>query len=79
MDRLRPAHPGFWPDAAHPIDEAWDEAEILTDMLFADQPDRNEAAGGKDDRRAEKPLQHYIDRHPNETTIDNVMVQYNSH
>src|SRR3546814_4739772 len=54
VDRLGPAHPGFWPDAADPVGEARDETEILADMLLADQPDRHDAARGDGDRRPEE-------------------------
>ncbi len=58
MEGLRPAHPGFRPDAAHPVGEARDEAEILDHMLFADQAHRHDAARRDGNGRAEKPLQH---------------------
>ena len=32
MDRLRPPHPGFRADAAHPVREARNEAEVLAHM-----------------------------------------------
>src|SRR5208282_2209515 len=58
MNRLGSAHPGLGTDAAHPIREAWDEAEVLADMLLADQPDRHHAAGRYRDRWPEEALQH---------------------
>src|SRR3546814_16790790 len=45
VDRLRPAHPGLGPDAAHPVGEARDAPQILDDMLLADQPDGDETFG----------------------------------
>ena len=58
MDRLGPAHPELGADAAHPIRETRDEAEVFVHMLLADQPDRHHAAGLDRDRRAEEALQH---------------------
>jgi hypothetical protein len=43
VDWLRATHPWFWPDAAHPVGETRDEAEILDHMLFADQAHRHDA------------------------------------
>src|SRR3546814_11806483 len=45
VDRLRAAHPGLRANAAHPVGETRHEAEILDDVLFADQPHRDNATG----------------------------------
>ena len=54
MDGLGPAHPRFGADTANPIGEARNESEILDDVLFADQPDRDDTAGRDRDRRTEE-------------------------
>src|SRR3984957_14854896 len=58
VDRLGAAHPGLGPDAAHPVGEARDEAQIFADMLFADQADRHDAASRKLDRGPEEAFEH---------------------
>ena len=58
VDRLCAAHPGLGPDAAHPVGETRDEAEIFADMLLADQAHRNDAPGRERDGRPEEALQH---------------------
>src|SRR3546814_1645774 len=56
--RLRAAHPGLRANAAHPVGETRHEAEILDDVLFADQPHRDNATGSDGDGRTEEAFEH---------------------
>src|SRR3546814_6152191 len=58
LDRLRAAHPGLRANAAHPVGETRHEAEILDDVLFADQPHRDNATGSDGDGRTEEAFEH---------------------
>src|SRR3546814_17129067 len=58
VDRLRAAHPGLRANAAHPVGETRHEAEILDDVLFADQPHRDNATGSDGDGRTEEAFEH---------------------
>src|SRR3546814_14705770 len=58
LDRLRAAHPGLRANAAHPVGETRHEAEILADVLFADQPHRDNATGSDGDGRTEEAFEH---------------------
>src|SRR3546814_3918174 len=58
VDGLRPTHPWFGSNRAHPVSEARDEAQILADMLFTDQSDGHDAAGRQRDRHPEEALEH---------------------
>ena len=58
MDGLGAAHPGLGPDTAHPVGEAWDEAQIFADMLFADQANRHDAPARDRDRGPEETFEH---------------------
>jgi hypothetical protein len=58
VDRLCAPHPWLRPDAAHPVGEARDEAEILDDVLFADQSHRHDTSGRDGEGHTEEALQH---------------------
>ncbi len=49
-------HPALWRDGAGPVGEAGDMAQILADMVLADQADRDGAAIAVRDSRAEYRL-----------------------
>src|SRR3546814_11457566 len=58
VDGLRPTHPWFGSNRAHPVSEARDEAQILADMLFTDQSDGQDAAGRQRDCPPEDAVEH---------------------
>jgi hypothetical protein len=45
LDLCRPTHPRLGSDRFHPINEAWDETEVLADMLFAHPTGRDHPPG----------------------------------
>jgi hypothetical protein len=49
-------HPRLGPNAAHPVRERGDAAEVLDDVLLGDQAHRNGAAYRVGDRRAKQRL-----------------------
>jgi len=57
--RLCVAHPRLGPDAANPVNETRDKSEILFDVLFPDQPHRDDAASRDGNRNSVETLQHY--------------------
>ena len=58
MQGLSAPHPRLRPDAAHPVGEARDEAEVLNDVLLADKSDWNLSARRYRQRHAEEALGH---------------------
>ena len=45
LDLRRPTHPRLGSDRFHSISEAWDEAEVFADMLFAYPAGRDHPPG----------------------------------
>ena len=55
---VTPQHPGLRCNEARPIGKGGDRAKILTNVLLADEADRNSPAVSIDDRRPEQGFQH---------------------
>ena len=51
-------HPGLWRDEPRPVRKRGNEAEVLANVLLADQTDWNSTAVGIDDGRAEQGFEH---------------------
>ena len=57
-ESLCSAHPRFWTNAPHPVRKARNKAEILADVLLADQPHKHNAARRDRDCMPKKSFQH---------------------
>ena len=53
-----PEHPGLRCNEARPIGKGGDRAKILTNVLLADEADRNNPAVSIDDRHPEQGFEH---------------------